>query len=87
MSTSASTQNVLTVIKDEFAEVITKGTLPPTVKPADWNVVITEKALLDTMRTPSPWPEETWRGLTTLYNNTFPTLEDYREFTVSRLIM
>jgi hypothetical protein len=44
MSTSASTQNVLTVIKDEFAEVVTEGTLSPTAKPADWNVIITKKA-------------------------------------------
>jgi hypothetical protein len=58
MSTSTSTQNVLTVIKDKFTEVITEGTLSPTVKPNDWNVVITEKALLDAMRTPSPLPEE-----------------------------
>jgi hypothetical protein len=43
MSTPASTQNILTVIKDEFAEVVTEGTLSPTTKPADWNIVITEK--------------------------------------------
>jgi hypothetical protein len=35
MSTSASTQNVLTVIKDKFAEVVTEGTLSPTAKTAD----------------------------------------------------
>jgi hypothetical protein len=35
MSTSASTQNVLTIVKDEFAEVLTKGTLSLTTKPAD----------------------------------------------------
>jgi hypothetical protein len=58
MSTSASTQNVLTVIKDEFAEVVTEGTLSPTTKPADWNVIITEKALLETTKTPSPPPEQ-----------------------------
>jgi hypothetical protein len=58
MSTSASTQTVLTVIKDEFAEVLTKGTLSPTTKPADWNVIITEKALLETAKTRSPPPEE-----------------------------
>jgi hypothetical protein len=77
MSTSATAQNVLTVVKDEFAEVITEGTLSPTTKPTDWNVVITEKALLDAMKTPSPSPEEIRQGLTTLYNNTFPSLEDY----------
>jgi hypothetical protein len=87
MSTTASTQAILTIVKDEFAEVITEGTLSPTVKPNDWNIVITEKALLDAMRTPSPLPEETWRGLTTLYDNTFPTLEDYWEYTVNRLVM
>jgi hypothetical protein len=77
MSTSASTQNILTVIKDKFAKVITEGTLSPTVKPNDWNIVITEKALLDAMRTPSPLPEETRRGLVALYDKTFPSLEDY----------
>jgi hypothetical protein len=46
MSTSASTQNILTIIKDEFSDVITESTLSPTVKPNNWNVVITEKALL-----------------------------------------
>jgi hypothetical protein len=58
MSTSASTQTVLTVVKDEFAEVLTKGTLFPTTKPTNWNVIITEKALLKAARTPSPPPEE-----------------------------
>jgi hypothetical protein len=58
MSNSASTQTVLTVVKDEFAEVLTEGTLSPTTKPADWNVIITKKALLETVRTPSPSPEE-----------------------------
>jgi hypothetical protein len=58
MSTSASTQNILTVIKDEFAEALTEGTLSPTTKPADWNVIITEKALLEAAKTPSPPPEE-----------------------------
>jgi hypothetical protein len=53
MSTPASTQNILTVIKDE-----TEGTLSPTTKPADWNIVITEKALLETTKTPSPPPEQ-----------------------------
>jgi hypothetical protein len=51
MSTSASTQTVLTVVKDEFAEVLTEGTLSPTTKPAHWNVIITEKALLEATRT------------------------------------
>jgi hypothetical protein len=58
MSTSSSTQNVLTVIKDEFAKVLTEGTLSPTTKPADWNVIITEKALLETAKMPSPPPEQ-----------------------------
>jgi hypothetical protein len=87
MSTSATAQNVLTVVKDKFAEVITEGTLSPTAKPNDWNVVITEKTLLDAMRTPSPAPELTRRGLVTLYDETFPSLEDYREYTVNRLVM
>jgi hypothetical protein len=42
MSTAATIQTVFTVIKDKFAEVITEGTLFPTNKPTDWNVVITE---------------------------------------------
>jgi hypothetical protein len=58
MSASASTQNTLTVVKDEFAEVLTKGTLSPTTKPTNWNVIITEKALLETVKTPSPPPKE-----------------------------
>jgi hypothetical protein len=66
---------------------LTEGTLSPSTKPADWNVVITKKVLLDAMRTPSPLPEQTRRGLITLYDDTFPTLEDYREFTVNRLVM
>jgi hypothetical protein len=87
MSTSASTQTVLTVVKDKFAEVLTEGTLSPNAKPADWNVIITEKALLEAARTPSPPPEETWHGLATLYDNTFPTHKEYREFAVNRLAM
>jgi hypothetical protein len=58
MSTSASTQTILTVIKDEFAEVLTEGTLSPITKPADWNVIITKKALLEAAKMPSPPPEE-----------------------------
>jgi hypothetical protein len=58
MSTSASTQTVLTIVKDEFAEVLTKGTLSQIAKPTDWNVIITEKMLLEGTRTPSPLPEE-----------------------------
>jgi hypothetical protein len=87
MSTPATAQNILTVIKDKFTEVLTKGTLSPTAKLNDWNVVITEKALLDAMRTPSSLSEQTRQGLATLYNNTFPSLEDYREFTVNHLVM
>jgi hypothetical protein len=41
MSTTATTQTVLTIVKDEFTKVITEGTLSPTSKPTDWNVVIT----------------------------------------------
>jgi hypothetical protein len=58
MSTSASTQTVLTIVKDEFAEVLTGGTLSPATKPTDWNIIITEKALLEAARMPSPPPEE-----------------------------
>jgi hypothetical protein len=58
MSTSATAQPILTVVKDEFVEVLTEGTLSPSTKPTDWNVVITKKALLEAMRTPSPPPEE-----------------------------
>jgi hypothetical protein len=87
MSTTAAAQPVLTVVKDKFAEVITEGTLSPTNKPTDWNVVITKKALLEAMKTPSPFPEEIRHGLATLYNNTFPTHEEYCEFTVNCLTM
>jgi hypothetical protein len=58
MSNTAAAQSVLTVIKDEFAEVITEGTLSPTNKPTDLNIVITKKVLLEAMRTPSPPPKE-----------------------------
>jgi hypothetical protein len=58
MSTTAATQTVLTIVKDKFAEIITEGTLSPISKPTDWNVVITEKALLKAMRTPSSPPKE-----------------------------
>jgi hypothetical protein len=85
MSTSASTQNILTIIKDEFAEVLTEGTLSPTTKPTDWNVIITEKALLETAKTPSPPSEEIRHGLASLYDNTFPTHEEYCEFAANRL--
>jgi hypothetical protein len=87
MSTSASTQTILTIVKDKFAEVLTEGTLSPTTKPADWNVIITEKALLEAVRTPSPPPEEIRYGLATLYDNTFPTHKEHREFVVNRLTM
>jgi hypothetical protein len=87
MSTTAAAQPVLTVVKDKFTEVITEGTLSPTNKPTDWNVVITEKALLEAMRTPSPPPEKIQHGLATLYDNTFPTHEEYCEFTVNHLTM
>jgi hypothetical protein len=58
MSTTAATQPILTIVKDKFTKVLTEGTLSPTTKPTDWNVVITEKALLETTRTPSPPPKE-----------------------------
>jgi hypothetical protein len=77
MSTSASTQNILTVVKDEFAEVLTEGTLSPTAKPVDWNVIITEKALLEPTKTPSPPPKQVRHGLASLYDNIFPTHEEY----------
>jgi hypothetical protein len=38
------------------------------------------------MKTSSPPPEATQNGLTALYDTTFPTLEDYRIFTVNCLI-
>jgi hypothetical protein len=75
--TTSATQTTLSIKKDEFAKVITEETLSPTNKPSDWNVVITEKALLNAMRMPSPPLEEIQHGLATLYNNTFPTTEDY----------
>jgi hypothetical protein len=85
MSTTAAAQPVLTVVKDEFTEVITEGTLSPTAKPNDWNIVITEKTLLDAMKTPSPPPEQVRHGLASLYDNIFPTHEEYREFAANRL--
>jgi hypothetical protein len=87
MSTVAAAQPVLTIVKNEFTEVLTKGTLSPSAKPTDWDVVITEKSLLEAMRTPSPPPETIRHGLATLYNNTSSTHEEYREFTVNRLTM
>jgi hypothetical protein len=50
-------------------------------------VVITKKVFFKAMRTPSSPPEEIQHGLATLYDNTFPTAEEYREFTVNRLVM
>jgi uncharacterized protein YukJ len=85
MSTSASTQNILTVVKDEFAEVLTKGTLSLTTKPTDWNIIITEKALLEAAKTPSPLPEDVQHGLASLYDNTFPTHKEYCEFAANCL--
>jgi hypothetical protein len=85
MSTSASTQAVLTVVKDKFAEVLTKGTLSPTAKPTDWNVIITEETLLKDTRTPFPPPEEIRHGLATLYDNTFPTHKEYCKFAANHL--
>jgi hypothetical protein len=87
MSTTVAAQPVLTVIKDEFTEVLTEESLSSSAKPTDWNVVITEKSLLKAMKTPFSPPEEIRHGLAALYNNTFPTHEDYREFTVNRLMM
>jgi hypothetical protein len=46
-----------------------------------------KKTLLEATRTPSPPPEETQHGLATLYDNTFPTHEEYHEFAVNRLAM
>jgi hypothetical protein len=74
---TTTTQTTLFIVKNVFAKVITEGTLSPTNKPSDLNVIITEKALLDAMRTPSPPPEEIQHGLATLYASTFPTAEDY----------
>jgi hypothetical protein len=59
---------------------LTEGTLSPTTRPTDWNVIITEKTLLKTVKMPSPPPEETRHGLAIQYDNTFPTHEEYREF-------
>jgi hypothetical protein len=87
MSTAAAAQPVLTAIKDEFTEVLTEGTLSPSAKPTDWDVVITKKSLLEAMKTHSPPPKEIRHGLATLYDNTFPTHKEYREFTVNRLTM
>jgi hypothetical protein len=85
MSTSASIQTVLTIIKDEFAEVLTEGTLSQTTKPTDWDVIITEKTLLEGTRIPSPPSEEIQHGLAALYDKTFLTHEEYREFSANHL--
>jgi hypothetical protein len=85
MSTTAATQPILTIVKDEFTEVLTKGIVSPSTKPTDWNVIITEKSLLEAMRTHSPPPKEIRHGLATLYDNTFPTHEEYCEFTANHL--
>jgi hypothetical protein len=58
MSTAAAAQPILTIVKEEFTEVLTEGTLFPSTKPTDWNVIITKKSLLEAMRTPSPPPEK-----------------------------
>jgi hypothetical protein len=58
MSNTAAAQPILTIVKDEFAKVITEGTLSPANKPTDWDVVITKKVLFEAMRTPSLLPEE-----------------------------
>jgi hypothetical protein len=58
LKSTAAAQPVLTVVKDKFTEVLTEGTISPSTKPTNWNVVITEKSLLEAMRTPSPPPKE-----------------------------
>jgi hypothetical protein len=50
MSTTAAAQPVLTVVKDEFTEVLTEESLSSSNKPTDWNVVITEESLLKAVR-------------------------------------
>jgi hypothetical protein len=87
MSTTAAAQPVLTIVKNKFTKVLTEGTLSPSTKPTDWNVVITKKSLLEAMKASSPPPEGAQKGLTTLYDTTFPTLEDYCEFTVNCLVL
>jgi hypothetical protein len=79
-TTTAAAQPILTIVKDEFTEVLTEGTVSPSTKPTVWNVIITEKSLLKATRTPSPPPEEIQHGLATLYNNTFSAHEEYHEF-------
>jgi hypothetical protein len=58
MSTTATAQSVLTVVKDKFAEVLTEESLSSSAKPTDWNIVITEKALLEPTKTPFPPPKQ-----------------------------
>jgi hypothetical protein len=58
MSTTAAAQPILTIVKDEFTEVLTEESFSTSTKPTDWNVVITEKSLLEAMRTPSPPPKK-----------------------------
>jgi hypothetical protein len=87
MSTTAAAQRVLTIVKDKFTEVLTEESLSFSAKPTDWNVIITKKSLLEAIKMPSPPLKEIQHGLATLYDNTFPTHEDYREFTVNCLTM
>jgi hypothetical protein len=63
MSTTAAAQPVLTIVKDEFTKVLTEGTISPSTKPTDWNVVITEKSLLEAMKALSPFSKKTRNGL------------------------
>jgi hypothetical protein len=65
-TTTATAQPILTVVKDEFTEVLTEESLSSSTKPTDWNIVITEKSLLKAMKTPSPPPEEIRHGLAAL---------------------
>jgi hypothetical protein len=83
---STFTAATFSIVKDKFAEVITKRTLFPTNKPTEWNMVITEKAILNAMKTPFPPPAKEIRcGFATLYNTVFPTSGDYQEFTANQL--
>ena len=81
----SSSTTSFSIIKNEFTEVLTEGELTPTKKPTDWNIVFTENEVIDVDRTPTP-PPALKHGLAGLYDQTFKSPEEYREFCVTHLV-
>ena len=83
MTTERSTST--TSIKNEFVEVFTASDLlsTPSNSSMEFPTVITETSIIDPPPPPSNENEE--RDLVTLYDETFPTPETYRNFIDSRL--